>query len=114
VAIITSHPIAPFLVIPHQNLLSDKAIIQPIIEDAQFTKKFNAARGLHQTMLFLSDNSRFKKHNVQTSHPENDAPPNNAQTYMKATSGQHIKHPSPSFKSIINNKMPLFYNNLNL
>lgn len=36
---------------------------------------------------FPSDNSRFKKHNVQITHPENDAPPINDRTYAQATSG---------------------------
>ncbi|KAF0699498.1 Uncharacterized protein FWK35_00037541, partial [Aphis craccivora] len=57
---------------------------------------------------FLSDNSRFKKHNVQTSHPENDAPPINARTYAQATSGQRATHPSLSSESNSNNAMTLF------
>ncbi|KAF0749787.1 Uncharacterized protein FWK35_00012778 [Aphis craccivora] len=57
---------------------------------------------------FLSDNSRFKKYNVQTNHPENDTPPNNARTYTQATSGQQTTHPSPSSQSNINNAMTLF------
>ncbi|KAE9522392.1 hypothetical protein AGLY_017223 [Aphis glycines] len=57
---------------------------------------------------FLFDNSRFKKHNVQTSHPENDAPPNNARSYAQATSGQRPTHPSPSSESNTINAMILF------
>ncbi|KAL4098126.1 hypothetical protein QTP88_022788 [Uroleucon formosanum] len=57
---------------------------------------------------FLYDKSRFKKHNVQTSHPENDAPPINTRTYAQATSGQRTTHPSPSSESNINNPMTLF------
>jgi len=57
---------------------------------------------------FLSDNSRFKKYNVQTSHPENDAPPINAQSYAQAASGQRTTHPSPSSESNTNNAMTLF------
>ena len=57
---------------------------------------------------FLSDNPRFKKYNVQTSHPENDTPPNNARTYAQATSGQRTSHPSPSSESNINNAMTIF------
>lgn len=57
---------------------------------------------------FLSDNSRFKKYNVQTSHPENDAPPNNSRTYAQATSGQRTTHPSPSSEPNSNNAMTLF------
>lgn len=57
---------------------------------------------------FLSDNSRFKKYNVQTNHPENDAPPNNARTYAQATSSQRTTHPSPSSEFNTNNAMTLF------
>jgi hypothetical protein len=41
----------------------------------------------HSNNAFLSDNSRFKLHNVQTNYPTNDAPPNTTHSYAPATSG---------------------------
>jgi hypothetical protein len=52
VAIITSHPIAPCPEIPHLNVRSAKALIQPVTKDAQFIKRFDVVRSLHHTMLF--------------------------------------------------------------
>jgi len=57
---------------------------------------------------FLSDNSRFKIHNVQTSHPTNDAPPNTTRSYAQATSGQHSTHPPPSSEPNMNKVMTHF------
>lgn len=44
---------------------------------------------------FISDNVRYKSHNVQVSHPENGTPPNLSPSYAQATAGQSQNLPTP-------------------
>lgn len=67
---------------------------------------------------FISDNVRYKSHNVQVSHPENGTPPNLSPSYAQATAGQSQNLPTlesaPNINSTITNFLEKFKTLINL
>ncbi|CAI6347136.1 unnamed protein product [Macrosiphum euphorbiae] len=57
---------------------------------------------------FISDNVRYKSHNVQVSHPENGTPPNLSPSYAQATAGQSQNLPTPESAPNINSTITNF------